>query len=319
MWVGDGIFFRGDFHMVHLVFFCQLHSTYRTWRPLMRAKGNKKRMRRREENIVWALKLIYLNLAQQACSSCRSVLASTPCMYLKIKSVSIYVSVNAVRSVAWHHSNSTIHSTKKMQSEKHEKKNITSSNTGSLMACSPCSVFIVVPSKIHRGSPKTTQKQTTWQYLQPAINLQPIIFHNWASVVCSRLLSQLSEGCRFDHNSYNLAQHYSKKWYSLFHRGLSGTRALYLHKPFVSLMKYRSVSLFAYSRLCRIWDRCVALPLRLGYPLGGSGSSFLSQHVEWWEQGTGQLKMVCYFYHCVQSQGCSLETCSQQPSPSRGI
>lgn len=44
---------------------------------------------------------------------------------------------------------------------------------------------------------------------------------------------------------------------------------------------------------------CVALPLRVGYPLGGWGSSFLSQPVEWWEPSTGQPKMVCYFYHSV--------------------
>lgn len=32
---------------------------------------------------------------------------------------------------------------------------------------------------------------------------------------------------------------------------------------------------------------CVALPLRVGYPLGGWGSSFLSQPAEWWEPSTG--------------------------------
>lgn len=32
---------------------------------------------------------------------------------------------------------------------------------------------------------------------------------------------------------------------------------------------------------------------------GGWGSSFLSQPAEWWEPGTGQLKMLCYFYHSV--------------------
>lgn len=41
------------------------------------------------------------------------------------------------------------------------------------------------------------------------------------------------------------------------------------------------------------------LPLRVGYPLGGWDSSFLSQPAEWWEPGTGQPKMVCYFYHSV--------------------
>lgn len=29
------------------------------------------------------------------------------------------------------------------------------------------------------------------------------------------------------------------------------------------------------------------------------GSSFLSQPAEWWEPGTGQPKMVCYFYHSL--------------------
>lgn len=41
------------------------------------------------------------------------------------------------------------------------------------------------------------------------------------------------------------------------------------------------------------------LPLRAEYPRGGWDSSFLSQPAEWWEPGTGQPKMVCYFYHSV--------------------
>lgn len=44
---------------------------------------------------------------------------------------------------------------------------------------------------------------------------------------------------------------------------------------------------------------CAALPLRVGYPQGGWGSSFLSQPGEWWEPSTGQPKRRCYFYHTV--------------------
>lgn len=71
----------------------------------------------------------------------------------------------------------------------------------------------------------------------------------------------------------------------------------------VVLIRCRSASQFKYYRLCRRWDCALcssfALPLRAGYPLGGRDSSFLSQPAEWWEPGTGQPKMVCYFYHSV--------------------
>lgn len=83
------------------------------------------------------------------------------------------------------------------------------------------------------------------------------------------------------------------------------TRTVNFHKPVLpscaDLMQISS--LFEQYRLCRRWDCALynsfALPLRVGYPLGDSGSSFLSQPAEWWEPGTGQPKMVCYFYHSV--------------------
>lgn len=64
----------------------------------------------------------------------------------------------------------------------------------------------------------------------------------------------------------------------------------------------QTCSVFNSFRFCRRWDRALAnsseISLRVEYSVGGWDSAFVSQPAEWWEPGTRQPKMVCYFYQC---------------------
>lgn len=65
----------------------------------------------------------------------------------------------------------------------------------------------------------------------------------------------------------------------------------------------QTCSVFNSFRFCRRWDCALAnsseISLRVEYSVGGWDSAFVSQPAEWWEPGTRQPKMVCYFYHSL--------------------
>lgn len=65
----------------------------------------------------------------------------------------------------------------------------------------------------------------------------------------------------------------------------------------------QTCSVFSSFRFCRRCYRALSnsseISLRVEYSVGGWDSAFVSQPAEWWEPGTRQPKMVCYFYHSV--------------------
>lgn len=103
------------------LFFCQLHSSvsYRTWRPLMRAKGNKKRMRRREHHV--SFKTDLFKFSAVICSSCSQFL---PAPLVRIERLNLCLFMyQSMPSGQWHDILLTQWFTpQKLQSEKHRKE-----------------------------------------------------------------------------------------------------------------------------------------------------------------------------------------------------